>query len=182
MNLIKERLIYKITCPTCASTQSWWLGLLGMISKEHIWGRYKWLCYNCGTKLAFPLSAIVFYWLVAFSSASVFAYFENKYHFSNQLTNFAPIAAFLLLISIWFPFSLLLTFLIRSFLPEVISISSNFIKKSWDDDIFISERLLALKCGLLKGIVLMFIVLCSFLLTIVGLLYFLMSSVGVGKE
>ncbi|KAF0146080.1 MAG: hypothetical protein FD156_448 [Nitrospirae bacterium] len=181
MNLINSRLKYKITCPKCATTQSWWLGLIGMISKEHIWGRYKWACYNCGTLQAFPLTAILYFLGVAIFSAGIFGYLDNRYDFFSQLTNFASIAIFLLLFSLWFPFSLLLTFFFRSFQVEVISSSSIFKKKSWTDDIFISGRLLALKCGLLKAMALMFTVIFSFLLTVVGLFYCLGTALGVGK-
>ena len=180
--MITGRLTSKLKCPKCNSDQSWWLGLLGMVSKEDFWGRYKWQCSSCGTSQAFPLTTAGCFWASAVFSGALFGYSYSHSQLVSRLTNAVPIPAFLLLIPLWFLSSLLSTILICGSQIDVIATASIVTKKKWTDDIFISDRPLALKCGFLKAVALMSFTMYLFLLSVAALVYFLMSAFGFGMQ
>lgn len=165
MNFLSRRLTYKLTCPVCNSTQSWWLGLLGPTMPDWYGPRYKWNCHNCGTLLALSYVAKLAFLLVAIIVAVIISSFTDIVQW-NRFNDCSRLTIGLFLFSIWVTWSVFLTFFIYSFGAKLIPETSRFKKKSWSQDILISDRVFALKFGLLKATIFMWLIILSFLLVI----------------
>ena len=177
MNFLKRRLTYKLACPVCNSTQSWWLGLLGTAAKSNVFFRYKWSCYKCGSKLAFPYIAIFLFWVMFIVNTVVFVKLADKFQYWNNINDCSIVTRALFLFSLFFPWSVFLTFFMHNFGVELISKNSEFKKKNWSQNILISERVFALKFGLLKAMIFMWFIIFSFFLVIAVPLCLLGSAV-----
>ena len=176
MNFLKKRLTYKLTCPVCNSTQSWWLGLLGPAVSDWYGPRYKWNCYNCGTLLALSYVAKLVFLLIAIIGVVIIDAFVDVVQWSRY-NDCSRLTIGLFLFSLWLPCSVFLTFFIYSFGVKLIPETSRFKKKSWTQDILISDRVFALKIGLLRATVFMWFIIFLFLIIIALPLCLLGSAV-----